>query len=81
MARSHNIKQSARADDKKPPNWTDLVPHKYCGALDYGRKGKSNKSQKCAACMEVKAQHDHATEKATKDRRSDKMQFSIADDW
>lgn len=46
MARS--IDRAARASNiQTPAEWTEQLPHKWCGRLDAGRKGKPNKTQKC----------------------------------
>lgn len=80
MARSFKARQSGGTNPQTPPNWTEMVPHKYCGAMDLGRVGKDNKAQKCAACLTVKAQMDGANDRATKRRREEKMSFALGYD-
>ncbi|KXX78563.1 hypothetical protein MMYC01_204528 [Madurella mycetomatis] len=53
MARS--IDRAARASNiHTPVEWKEQLPHKWCGKMDAGRKGKPNKTQKCDDCLQVK---------------------------
>ena len=46
MGRSYD-KANRATNTEAPPQWTEQLPHKYCGKLDRGRRGKPNKAQKC----------------------------------
>ncbi|EFX02929.1 hypothetical protein CMQ_2858 [Grosmannia clavigera kw1407] len=61
---------------QKPANWTDIRPHKYCGALDLGHEGRPNKTQTCAACQEVKAHMAGLVKRNTDMRRQAKMNWT-----
>lgn len=63
-----------RATNVDPPiQWTEELPHKYCGKIDRGRRGKPNKAQKCDACMAVKAAGAKAAQRDSAHRRREKM--------
>lgn len=76
----HSYDKKHKATNTEPPvQWTDLTPHKYCGAVDYGRIGKPNKAQKCDACMEIKAASDKAVQRDTAARRQEKLAWGYGD--
>ncbi|CAK7224656.1 hypothetical protein SCUCBS95973_005592 [Sporothrix curviconia] len=80
MTRSFKSRQYAGKSGQTPVNWNVPVPHKYCGIIDSGRHGKSNKTHRCAACLSVKAQQDTANDRAKKSRREEKMNWGAFDD-
>ncbi|KAL2128923.1 hypothetical protein VTI74DRAFT_8470 [Chaetomium olivicolor] len=56
MGHSYDKAPSTTAG-KTPIQWTEQVPHKYCGKLDLGRPGKPNKAHRCEACLLIKARN------------------------
>jgi hypothetical protein len=60
--------------------WTEQVPHKYCGKIDQGRKGKPNKVHLCEQCLVIKGQQakwaDGLQDMKSK-RRREKMSWHI----
>ena len=68
----------------QPKEWTDQVPHKYCGALDMGRIGKPNKAHRCEACLAIKARQSKLRDgpndiKAGRDEKSH-LKFQLHDE-
>ncbi|KAK4135824.1 hypothetical protein BT67DRAFT_377020 [Trichocladium antarcticum] len=70
----HSYDKAKRATNTEAPiQWTEELPHKYCGKIDRGRSGKANKAQKCDNCILVKAARVKAAQRDTADRRQEKM--------
>jgi hypothetical protein len=76
MARSYKPKDT-KANGNTPREWTQLVPHKYCGRTELGRPGKSNKVQRCQDCQVIKAQQASVANKGGKSRRQDKISWGL----
>ena len=70
----HSYDKARRATNTEAPiQWTEELPHKYCGKIDRGRRGKANKAQKCDACQAVKAARAKAAQLDMSHRRQEKM--------
>ncbi|KAK4185731.1 hypothetical protein QBC35DRAFT_388843 [Podospora australis] len=79
MGRSYDRGSGGGGDSKIPMQWTDEILHKYCGKVDRGREGKSNKAQKCDECILIKASREKAQQKDTSSRRNEKMGWQAGD--
>ncbi|KAK4117072.1 hypothetical protein N656DRAFT_773083 [Canariomyces notabilis] len=72
MARSYD--RGARATNIfTPREWNEQLPHKWCGKIDAGRKGKPNKAQKCDDCLQVKRLKAKAVQKNASHAKRDRM--------
>ncbi|KAL2021881.1 hypothetical protein VTK56DRAFT_6476 [Thermocarpiscus australiensis] len=56
-----------------PAQWTEPLPHKYCGKIDLGRHGKPNKTQKCDECTWIKRWRLRCERGVGSDRQQEKM--------
>ncbi|KAK4144957.1 uncharacterized protein C8A04DRAFT_27204 [Dichotomopilus funicola] len=79
MGHSYAKKPGTTKAARTPAQWTEQVRHKYCGALDMGRKGKPNKVHRCEACLAIKARQSRGSggEKAIKEGRQEKMSWHL----
>ncbi|KAK4199815.1 hypothetical protein QBC40DRAFT_254698 [Triangularia verruculosa] len=77
MGKSYDNKPKVAA--QKPHNWDDQITHKYCGAVDVGRTGKSNKAQRCEQCVMIKASLAKQEHRETNSRRNEKMGWQAGD--
>ncbi|KAH6630591.1 hypothetical protein B0J18DRAFT_421640 [Chaetomium sp. MPI-SDFR-AT-0129] len=79
LARQLFLTWSQLTSSPRSTEWTEQVRHKYCGALDIGRKGKPNKVHRCEACLAIKARQSRGSggEKAIKEGRQEKMSWHL----
>ncbi|KAL2117707.1 hypothetical protein VTJ04DRAFT_7367 [Mycothermus thermophilus] len=81
MGRSYPKNPSTTS--RTPIQWTDQVPHKYCGKIDFGRVGRPNKAHRCDACLAIKYKESRFRDgpKNIKAGRMEKMAWLTGEAW